>query len=344
MYIEKIEISGFRNLKSKKVFSFENNKNIIFGPNGSGKTSVLEAIYLLGFGRSFLNVRKNDMLNNGSKEFSISTSVIRSEYGFNISATFNKVFSLFLDGEKTGVPEIGKNLFPLFFSSSDYVSLISSRSGLRKLFDKFIFGIEVLYSNELIEYKKIIRNKSSLLKQNPSISHLKGWNKLLGERILSITKKRDDFVREINNRLKKDHSLNLEIKYNKSSPEFENRDNFSLDLIMSVLDNILEKELIYKTPLVGTHLDRYEIMLNNRQLKLFSSGEKKINLFFIYLAYIDMFLSSRGEYPVFLVDDYDIAMDEKNTELLISNYPEMQIIATSVRNNKKFETILKLKH
>ncbi len=344
MYIENIEISGFRNLKSKKIFSFENNKNIIFGPNGSGKTSVLEAIYILGFGRSFLNVKKNDMLNNGSNEFFISSSIIRSKYGFNISAAFNKKFSLFLDGEKTGIAGIGKNLFPLFFSSSDYVSLISSRSGLRRLFDKFIFGIDVLYSNELIEYKKIIHNKSSLLKQNPTISHLRGWNKLLGERIFSIIKKRDDFIGEINTRLKRDRSLDLKIKYNKSAPEFENRRDLSLDLIMSVLDKILGKELIYKTPLVGTHLDRYEITIDDRPLKLFSSGEKKINLLFIYLAYIDMFLSSRGEYPVFLVDDYDIAMDEKNTELLISNYPEMQIIATSVRKNKNFETILKLKN
>jgi len=89
-------------------------------------------------------------------------------------------------------------------------------------------------------------------------------------------------------------------------------------------------------------LAKNEIIFNKRALSLFSSGEKKINLLFIYLSYIDMFLSYRGEYPVFLVDDYDIAMDEKNTERLISNYPEMQIIATSVRNNKNFETILKL--
>ncbi|MEN8221635.1 MAG: AAA family ATPase [Acidobacteriota bacterium] len=342
MFIDNIEISGFRNLKSKKVISFKNNKNIIFGPNGSGKTSVLEAIYILGFGRSFLNVKKNDMLNSGSNEFFISSSVIRSDLKINISASFNRKFSLFLDGEKTGIAGVGKNLFPLFFSSSDYVSLISSRSGLRKLFDKFVFGTDLLYSNELIEYKKIIRNKSSLLKQNPDIAHLKGWNKLLADRILSITKKRVGFVQEINERLKTRNSGNLEIKYIESAPEFENSEDYDLDLVMSVLNNIMEKEVLFKTPLVGTHLDKYEIFLNKRPLKLFSSGEKKINLLFIYLAYIDMFFSSRGEYPVFLVDDYDIAMDEKNTELLISNYPEMQIIATSVRNNKNFETIIKL--
>jgi len=343
LYIDNIEISGFRNLKSKNIFSFENNKNIIFGPNGSGKTSVLEAIYILGFGRSFLNVKKNDILNNQSNEFLINSSVIRSNFKFNISASFNKKFSLYLDEEKTGIAGIGKNLFPLFFSSSDYVSLISSRSGLRKLFDKFIFGTDILYSNDLIEYKKIIRNKSSLLKQNPDISHLKGWNKLLAEQVLNITKKRAMFVENINNCIKKNNIGNLEIKYIESSGEFEIGKDFNFDKVMSILNNILNKEVIYKTPLMGSHLDKYEIYLDGRVLRLFSSGEKKINLLFVYLAYIDMFLSSRGEYPVFLVDDYDIAMDKKNTELLISNYPEMQIIATSVRNNKNFENNIKLK-
>lgn len=343
MFIDNIEIFGFRNLKSKKRFSFADNKNIIFGPNGSGKTSILEAIYILGFGRSFLNVKKNDLLNIESSEFMINSSVVKSALRFNISASLNRKFSMFIDGEKTGIAGIGKNLFPLFFSSSDYVSLISSRSGLRKLFDKFIFGADVLYSNELIEYKKIIRNKSSLLKQNPDISHLNGWNKLLAERIFGITKKRINFIIKLNELLKKRNNGNLEIKYVPSSPDFESIDHINQDQVLFVLNNIIRKEILVKTPLVGSHLDKYEIFLDGRPLSLFSSGEKKINLLFIYLSYIDMFFTSRGEYPVFLVDDYDIAMDEKNIEQFISNYPDMQIIATSVRNNKNFETIIKLK-
>ena len=121
-------------------------------------------------------------------------------------------------------------------------------------------------------------------------------------------------------------------------------DEFKLETVLSVLDGVLEKEILYKSPVVGTHLDKYEIFLDNRPLRLYSSGEKKLNLLFIYLAYIDMFLSKRGEHPVFLIDDYDIAMDEENTEVLMSKYPAMQIIATSVRNNKNFDSIIKLKH
>lgn len=344
MFIENIEISGFRNLEKKKTFSFTNSRNLIYGPNGSGKTSVLEAIYLLGFGRSFLNVKKGELLNIASGEFFLSSSVVRSQLKYNISASLVKNFSLFFDGERTGISGIGRNFYPLFFSSSDYVSLISSRSGLRKVFDKLIFGIDNLYSNELIEYKRIVRQKTSLLKLDPNPDHLKGWNKLLADYIFKITKRRFDFIKKINKFVQEKYCSGIEIKYTPSTSDFFDADKLDLDLVRLVLGDILEKEIIYKSMLVGTHLDKYELFLDNRPLRLFSSGEKKLNLLFIYLGYVDMFLSVREEYPVFLVDDYDIAMDEKNTEILMLKYPEMQIIATSVRNNKNFDTIIKLKH
>ena len=342
MYIKKIDICGFRNQKSKTSFSFTNSKNIIFGPNGSGKTSILEAIYLLGFGRSFLNVKKEELRNIDSNEFFISSSVVQSDLEYSINASLNKNFSLFLDGEKTGISGIGQNLFPLFFSSNDYVSLISSKSSLRKLFDKFIFGINNLYSDELLTYKKIIRNKSVLLKQRKNMSHLRGWNKLLADHIVTITKKRVDFVQNLNHCIQKKYSSGMEIRYTPSVPDFNNAEILDHEFVMNVLDRIVEKEIAYKNSICGTHLDKYEIFLENRPLRLYSSGEKKINLLYVYLGYIDLFLKEREEYPVFLVDDYDIAMDEKNIDLFMSKYPEMQIIATSVRNNTKFETIIKL--
>ncbi len=342
MFIESVEISGFRNFEKKTLFEFTNNWNILFGPNGSGKTSVLEAIYILGFGRSFLNVKKEELLNNNSKEFFIRSSVIRSEFKYGISASLNKNFSLFLDGEKTSISRIGENLFPLFFSSSDYVSLISSRSGLRKLFDKLIFGIFNLYSKELIEYKKIIQNKTFLLKHNPDRPQLNGWNKLLAEYILKITRRRFDFIDNLNKFIQEKYSSGIEVRYSPSSPEFKNYNDFDKENILSVLEKIIKKEILLKKPVVGSHLDKYEVFLDNRPLRLYSSGEKKINLFFIYMSYLDLFISSRGDYPLFLIDDYDIAMDEKNIAILMSKYPSMQIIATSVRNNKNFDNIIKL--
>ncbi len=342
MYVEKITISGFRNLNVPVEFYFTNDKNLIYGPNGSGKTSVLEAIYILGFGKSFLNVKKKELVNIGSSGFNLNSTILRDGFDYNVTAEFSKKFRLCVNGEKTDIAGAGRNIFPLFFSSNDYTSLISSRSQLRKLFDRFIFGTDILYSGELIEYKKIIRQKIFLLKFNPEISQIKGWNKLLSEYIFKITKRRIGFVKLLNKIVQENYCKGINLKYSPSNERFFHVDTFDKNEVYKILEENMNKEIKYKSILIGSHLDVYEIFLDNRPLRLYSSGEKKLNFFYLYLAYIDIFLSVRKEYPVFLVDDYDVAMDDSNTGILIEKYPSMQVIATSVRNNKNFNTVLSL--
>jgi recombinational DNA repair ATPase RecF len=50
----------------------------------------------------------------------------------------------------------------------------------------------------------------------------------------------------------------------------------------------------------------------------------------------------RAEYPVFLLDDFDTAIDAKNIDFLMKNYPEMQVIATSVAKNQDFDRLIEL--
>ena len=343
MYLEKVEISGFRNIKERKILEFNNSKNLLFGPNGCGKTSILEAVYILAFGRSFLSVKKEEMINIDSSGFFINSNITRSENKFCLSSTMEKSFSLFLDNEKTSIAGAAQNFFPLFFSSSDYTYTISSVSELRRLFDRFIFGTNSLYSAELIEFKRTIRNKSHILRNNPNPEHLKVWNDLLVQYIKKITLRRFDFISTLNSCIKKKYCSDLEIRYKPSSNDYFKKSLLTDEIITGTLRDILDSEIRYKKTLVGPHLDRHEIFLEGRPLRLYSSGEKKLNLFFIYLAFIDIFHSARDDYPVFLVDDYDIAMDEPNTELFISKYPSMQVIATSVRENINFDNIIKLK-
>lgn len=63
----------------------------------------------------------------------------------------------------------------------------------------------------------------------------------------------------------------------------------------------------------------------------------------LYMAYIDLFRRARGEYPVLLLDDYDAVMDERNLEFVLDHFPAMQVIATSVAANERFERRIELK-
>ena len=70
MPIEKIEMINFRNHKNM-VVDFSPGINIIWGENGSGKTSILEAVYILSNGKSFKTNKLTEAIKNGSTETTI---------------------------------------------------------------------------------------------------------------------------------------------------------------------------------------------------------------------------------------------------------------------------------
>jgi recombinational DNA repair ATPase RecF len=116
----------------------------------------------------------------------------------------------------------------------------------------------------------------------------------------------------------------------------------SRDLIFQRFEKLLQSEIMYKRTLAGPHLDNFDFRLDGKQLKLYSSGEKKINLLMIYIAFIELFKKFRNDYPVFLVDDFDTAMDTGNINFLIDNYPDLQVIATSVNERSGFDRSIEL--
>lgn len=342
MYIESIELTGFRNFKEKHTFDFVNGKNLIYGLNGSGKSSILESIYILGFGKSFLNVKKNEILNQDSQEF-FAKSIINCKRGISdIKYYFGEDFSMFINGKKTKKLEMVNFFFPVFFSSSNYTYYVESRSYTRKMINRFLFGIDTLFTDSIIRYGKILKQKKFLLKKGGNYSQLAGWNKIMSEKIFHIIKKRSEFIDVLNREIEDGNNNNgLKIEYETIIDHRNN--NVSVDAILDKIESVRTKEIKSGRVLIGTHLDKIEIMLNGRHLKFFSSGEKKINLIIVYLAYIAIFKKKREEFPIFLIDDFDIAIDHKNLKILSEKYPEIQVIATSVNKNKYFNNIIKIK-
>ncbi|UCE65987.1 MAG: AAA family ATPase [Candidatus Zixiibacteriota bacterium] len=67
MYIEKIILKNFRNLKNQSIGPFTENINLVVGPNGSGKTNVLEALGLSAIARSCRGAQSREMVGFGSE-------------------------------------------------------------------------------------------------------------------------------------------------------------------------------------------------------------------------------------------------------------------------------------
>ena len=109
------------------------------------------------------------------------------------------------------------------------------------------------------------------------------------------------------------------------------------------LNQAESSEIASRRSLLGPHHDRFEVLISGKKLQLFSSGEKKKYLIMVNVAFVELFRRARNDYPVFLIDDYDAAMDEQNIEFLLDHFPAMQVIATSVTRNDKFGHLFELK-
>lgn len=312
--------------------------------NGAGKTSILEAVFLAGFGKSFLSVRKAEMINHQSDQLILHLDVERSGGGKNtIHAGYQKKFSLLLDEKKSSVFEISRYLYPVIFSSSNYTLYIESKPYTRRLLDRFIFGIDAIYIKHLLSYNRALRQKNYLLKTKQQVDEISSWNKILSEMSEKIVHTKLNFIDRLNRETESAFHNRLKVRYSPSLDTGEGHRDISWHYFFDQLERRKQAEMMYKRSLSGPHLDDIEIHLDGRHLKYYSSGEKKINLLMLYISFIKLYKDTNNQYPVFLVDDFDTAIDKENIAFLMENCPEIQVIATSVNRSDGFDRLIELR-
>ncbi len=342
MVVKKLKINGFRNLNGK-VIDFSPEKNLIFGANGSGKTSVIEALFLLGFGKSFLPVNRRELVQFGAPGFFLSADVLGSSGESNVSACMEKSFCLRLDGERTMLVQVGRYLYPLYFSHFGYSITSDYVPHFRRLVNRFIYGLSSLYLHDILRYNNALQQKNHILKKLAKpIQHsdLNSWNALLAETGCKVIEKRMEFIERLNAASAAIFGQDLAVDYHPSLP---GGPPFSTSSLLEHLGRVRSSEILSRRSLIGPQRDRFEVRVSGRKLPLFSSGEKKKYLLMVYMAYVELFRRAHGEYPVFLIDDYDAAMDEKNLDFLMDHFPALQVIATSVAGNARFARHIELR-
>lgn len=343
MKIDSLSLMNFRNYETLNI-SF-GNLNIIYGLNGSGKTNIVEAIYMLALTKSFRINNDKIMIKKGKIKAKIKGNVLKkndeNEFGVEIS---NDGKIVTINGEKKDkISDYVSRINVILFNPSDTRLIDDAPSERRKMLNIEISQIYKEYLVVLTNYQRILKQRNFYIRGmyiNGSYTseYLDILTKKLVEYGKVICKYRQDFIDNINKYIKSNYekifgSGTLKIRYVST---FKNKSED--DLIKRFKDNY-QKELSVGKTLEGIHHDDIMFILDNNNLKEWGSeGQRKNAIISFKLAEINVINEIKGYYPILILDDLFSELDkEKITNLLgmLDRNVQTFITTTDLKNISK---------
>ena len=142
--------------------------SILKGSNGSGKTSLLEAIYLIARGRSFRTSRLSNLIRVGDRAFGVELNILIHSQSWAVKAIFEDGLKTFINDRDSTAREVGR-LFPLTLMDSDVTQIVlGGPERRRRLLDWLMFHVEPetwktwkLYRRALLQWQWALRSGMS---------------------------------------------------------------------------------------------------------------------------------------------------------------------------------------
>ena len=339
--IATLKLSNFRNYVSLK-YNFNNNSTFIYGPNGSGKTNILESISLLFPGKGIRHTMLQDLCNFDARDWAINAEI-------NNGMCHNKLAFGKQNGKYVvkinGLNRVRKNFVGfnnILWLSPQYDAVVSANNNtLRRFIDRLAYIFYPEHADYMIMYNKAKKQRSILLNIGKyDANWLSGLEKLMAKNAFYINSNRAYICSLINN-----------VNSNETNPFMDILITQHLSVVNDSMDeqefiskyrNILlinrNKDKLYKRTAFGIHLTSYKIKYLSKahNAKFASTGEQKILMISIIFSIIKSQKETMFEIPIVLLDDILSHLDIENAFKLIEYLLEMKvqtlITATSVSN------------
>lgn len=328
MIIKNIKLINFRNHLTYSL-NCDSNITLIIGDNGFGKTSILEAIYILATGKSF-RAPDSDIINRDSDFYRIE---LEYENGEKITTTYDGNYKTFstLDKKTKRLPKNHKYPIVLFLPSD--LNLIShSPSRRRDYFDRIISQISKDYGTNLSKYEKALRQRNEILKKDQKTKdELFSWNIMLSEYGTKIQKARTECVENFNKRItpvyqsiaENQDEIAIKYKTDLAAPKED-------DYLKHLEQNFVKDSYLGHTSF-GVHRDDYLFYFNQKPANGSASrGETRSIILALKFIEADQIYQKTNLHPIILLDDVFSELDTTRRKALTKNFKNNQIIITSV--------------
>lgn len=314
---------------------------VVTGPNGSGKTSLVEALHVALQGSSFRG-SDQDVLQRDTSWYRVDVSFegdsIRTVKFDPSRQTGRKQFVI--DG-KTQYRLSPRHKVPVVLFEPDDLRLLNGSPTRRRQFiDRFISQLDPQYALSLRRYDRALKQRNTLLKR-PQVTDddLFAWNVSLSEYGAYIIQQRITFIERLNQRLNATYE-SIAHTGDRVSVRYSQSPTSSLQQkLLADLHAHIERDKLLGFTSVGPH--RHDVLFDFNDapaLTVASRGEVRsivLALKFLEVAIIE---DITGKAPVILLDDVFSELDNDRQNYLIQSTTRNQIIITSATGSHAIDS------
>lgn len=331
VYLAQLILRNFRNHEDLEIHLSEG-LNIFFGENASGKTNILESIYLLSTVRSHRGARDKDMVRWNAPGYAVTGMVRRSGTERRVDLVYD-VSSRRKSARVDSVaePQVGQllgHINSVVFSPEDMDLVNGAPTARRRYFDRQISQMDAGYYRYLVAYHRALSQRNALLKAGPGAREdsLAVWDHQISEIGARIMQKRARVIEVLSSGTKGFSNVlsggreNLNLMYSPSLPGVVwPQDTESIrDAITLVLQRRRREEINRRVTLVGPHRDDVLFNLDGVSAKAYASqGQRRTAVLSLKMAEVEFMESETGEAPILLLDDVASELDPKRRKFLV---------------------------
>jgi len=348
MYLSQIKIHSVRNL-NETTLSFNPHLNVFYGANGSGKTSLLESIYVLATGKSFRTYHSAEIIQFKSDTFVISgivTAKAQDNGDLDCHSTPHHL-RLGLERKRNGalrihvndqschsIAELAKQLPVQLMNTDSYYLLEASPEQRRQFLDWGVFHVEHSFFQTWQRYKRALQQRNAALKQvkERGVDAVLIWNSEIIEMGERLTEIRKDYLKQWTPAFLE--FLQKLLKVSRVELRFRVGWDEDQSLSEALTGSLLRDRLLGYTT-AGPHRADFSFWIDGVPAKtVLSRGQLKLFIGAMFLAHSDILYKSTGNRGMFLMDDLCSELDKKASQSFLQALGALegggQVIITAI--------------
>lgn len=324
MLLNSLHLVQFRN-HAELVLPLGKGLNALVGPNGCGKTNVLDAVHYLSMTKSFLQSSDQasypwELAEDSSVFFMLEAELQEADSLHQVYLSFSKQKGKVLKWNQKTSPRLSEHMgrFPTVVIAPQDGTLVTGGSDARRRFlDALISQYDSLYLDSLIRYNRAIMQRNAFLKSDrPDLAYLQVMDEQILPLALRILDSRIEFV---------DVFMPVFQSYYQQLAQYGEQPELRYEA--GALSNVFEeqwlasrnKDLQAQFTTLGPHRDDLGFELKGHNLKKFASqGQQKTYLVALKLAEHAFLRKKLGIAPVLLLDDVFDKLDPERVRRLLS--------------------------